>query len=239
MSVANINSLYLIFIPVMWQDFLFLLFPRVCVLCGSGLTKSEIHLCIKCDLLLPRFGSQEEVDACIKNLIGSHQYTRLFAYIKYFKKGIGQNLLYHIKYGNRPDLALYMGQSLGKRIVPAKKDFDLIIPVPLHWRKLRKRGYNQSEYLAKGISKMTGIPWSSDEIWRIRNNPSQTDRSRMERLENVRGIFKINNPARLRSKRILLVDDVITTGATIHTCTTIFMESGVHVGGIASIALAK
>jgi ComF family protein len=222
----------------MIQDFFSLLFPRTCELCDQGLTKSEKLLCIKCNALLPRFIDHEETKTFLPNIIGAHIYSYVFACIKYYKKGIGQNLLQKIKYGNKPELALLLGKLLGNEIIYIKPSIDLIIPVPLHKKKLRKRGYNQSDYFAKGMSDTTGISWSRRNLTRKENNPSQTNKSRIERIHNVEGIFQVINPDEIRSKSILLVDDVITTGATLYACATALTEAGSRVMGIASIALA-
>ena len=115
----------------------------------------------------------------------------------------------------------------------------MILPVPLHKNKQKKRGYNQSDYFAKGISDSTGIKWSPEIIARTRNNPSQTNKSRIERIQNVEDIFQIKRIESILSKKILVVDDVITTGATLFACSEILERSGAQVLGVASIALAK
>jgi ComF family protein len=188
---------------------------------------------------LPRFINPEEIKSVLPNLIGAHVYSNIFAYIKYYKKGIGQKLMQQIKYGNKPELADIIGQWLGCGIKETEDLIDLLVPVPLHKKKLRKRGYNQSDYIAMGISKATGLSWTPKVLSRIINNPSQTNRSRIERIDNVEGIFRVINPEEVYSKRILLVDDVITTGATLYSCANALLGAGAHIAGIASIALAK
>jgi ComF family protein len=223
----------------MIKDFFSLLFPRKCELCDQGLTKSEKLLCINCNALLPRFIDFEETKMFLPNIIGAHTYSHLFACIKYYKKGIGQNLLQKIKYGNKPELALLMGKSLGSEVKLSEFNFDMVLPVPLHKQKLRKRGYNQSDYFAQGIADAMGILWSRKILSRLENNPSQTNKSRIERIKNVEGIFHVLNPDIIQSKNILLVDDVITTGATLYACATALVEAGAQVKAIASIGLAR
>jgi ComF family protein len=223
----------------MIKDFFSLLYPRTCVLCGQGLSKKEKLICLRCNFQLPRFIDHEETKSFLPNIMGAHTYSEMFAYIKYYKKGIGQKLLQKIKYDNTPELAVYIGYWLGIEIKNAGPELDLIIPVPLHKKKLRQRGYNQSDYFAKGISKGTGLLWSPKILFRIKNNPSQTNKSRTERLDNVEGIFRVKRPDSIHSKNILLVDDVITTGATLFACSKALTGAGAHVRGIASIALAK
>jgi len=223
----------------MIKDFFSLLFPRTCELCDQGLTKNEKLVCLRCNFLLPRFIDHEETKSFLPNILGAHLYSYVFAYIKYYKKGIGQKLLQKIKYGNKPELATSVGYWLGNEIINAEPIIDLIIPVPLHKKKKRKRGYNQSDYFAKGISDAMDLEWSSKILFRIKNNPSQTNKSRIERIDNVEGIFQVKKPDEIRSKNILLVDDVITTGATLYACSKALMDAGARVTGIAAIAMAK
>jgi len=223
----------------MIKDFFSLLYPRTCELCGQGLSKKEKLICLGCNFRLPRFIGPEETRYYLPNIMGAHNYSNVFAYIKYYKKGIGQKLLQKIKYDNTPELAVYIGNRLGNEIKNADPLIDLIIPVPLHKRKLRQRGYNQSDHFAKGISEATGLLWSPKILFRIINNPSQTNKSRIERLDNVEGIFQVKWPDSIQFKNILLVDDVITTGATLFACSKALTGAGAYVRGIASIALAK
>ena len=223
----------------MIKDFISLLYPRTCELCGQGLTEKEKGICVRCNFLLPRFIDEADIQTMLPNIIGAHSYFCVYAYIKYYKKGIGQKLLQQIKYGQKPELAEIIGLWLGELIKEREPTINLIIPVPLHKKKLRKRGYNQSDYFALGISKATGVLWTSKVLIRAKNNPSQTNKSRLERIDNVEGIFQVRNPAVISSKNILLVDDVITTGATLNACYNVIMAAGAHNTGIASIALAK
>jgi len=223
----------------MIKDFFSLLFPRTCELCDQGLAKSEKLICTRCKSILPGFIDQEETKSFLPNIISAHVYSYVFACLKYYKKGIGQKLLQKIKYDNKPELAMFMGHLLGIEIIHENPCIDIIIPVPLHRKKLRKRGYNQSDYFAQGISNTTGIHWSRHILTRIKNNPSQTNKSRIERISNVEGIFHVKNTDQVRSKSILLVDDVITTGATLSACAMALTEAGAQEIGIASIALAR
>ena len=223
----------------MIKDFFSLLFPQTCELCGQGLVKNERLICTCCTSNLPRFINQEETKTFLPHIIQSHLYSYVFAYIKYYKEGIGQKLLQRVKYDNKPALAFLMGNLLGNEIIHNKLQLDMIIPVPLHKKKLRKRGYNQSDYFARGISKSTGIFWSQKILVRVKNNPSQTNKSRNERIENVEGIFHVKNKRAIESKNVLLVDDVITTGATLSACASTLIDAGAKVMGIAAIAIAR
>lgn len=223
----------------MIRDFFSLIYPRTCALCHNGLVRNETEICVRCLTRLPRFTDLLEIRPYLPNITGSYLYEYVFAYIKYYKKGIGQKLLQQIKYGNRPELAFYMGQLLGEKIRNSMIHPELIIPVPLHRKKLKKRGYNQSNFLARGISDVTGIPSSPEILIRTKNNPSQTNRSRVERILNVEGIFKVNDVAAVNGRKVLLADDVITTGATLAACAAALGRIGATVKGVACIALAR
>lgn len=223
----------------MIKDLFSLMYPYTCELCNDGLVQGENQICTRCNFRLPKFRNHHESYSFLPVLVGAHLYSFVFSYIKYYKKGLGQKLLQKIKYGNKPDLAFSIGYRLGIEFIPPESAFDIIIPVPLHRKKLRKRGYNQSDYIARGISEATGITFSTKIIRRIINNSSQTNKTREERIQNVEGIFQIKDSEKLISKRILLVDDVITTGATLFACSEVFEKAGAHVIGVASIALAN
>lgn len=223
----------------MIKDLYYLLFPPACALCGNGLAAGEQHICSGCIFQLPKFRGQRETRSYLPGLIGGHNYAYVFSYIKYFKAGIGHRLVQEIKYGGKPELAFLIGLQLGKIIESAPICLDIIIPVPLHKKKRRKRGYNQSDYIAEGISKGTGIAWNPELIVRIRNNPTQTNKSRMDRIDNVEGIFQVEQSGLLNGRNVILVDDVITTGATLNACAQALHSAGASVKGIASIAMAR
>ncbi len=225
----------------MINDFISLLYPRDCELCGQGLSRAEKIICVKCNFLLPRFQNQLEPQMYLQNFTGSNLYDCFFSYLKYYKKGISQTLLRKLKYKSKPEIGELVGFWLGNDIKIANQvsKFDLIIPVPLHIKKIKRRGYNQSDSIAKGLSKSTGVDWSSRILLRKINNPTQTNKSRIERIDNVSGIFRIENNFRLASKKILLVDDVITTGATMNACAELLLSEGASNISIATIAIAK
>jgi ComF family protein len=134
--------------------------------------------------------------------------------------GITQKILYQIKYRDRKEFAEEIGRWYGQKVLESKKiePFDLIIPVPLHWKKEKMRGYNQSTYFAKGLSQAFGVPFDSKNLKRIKITETQTYKSRIERMDNMTHAFKIENLEIFHNKHILLVDDVLTTGATLEAC---------------------
>lgn len=151
-----------------------------------------------------------------------------------------QHLIHNLKYKRKQEVGTILGRKLGTtlRQAPLFADVDVMVPVPLHLRKLRIRGYNQSEVFAEGISETFGRPCIGDGMRRVVHSASQTKQSREARLQNVGEVFEINKPKSLEGKHILLVDDVLTTGATLETCASRLLElPGTRVS-MATIAIA-
>jgi ComF family protein len=160
----------------------------------------------------------------------------------YFQKGGGvQNLLHNLKYKGQKELGMQLGLMYGAELKDTEsfKSVDVVMPVPLHKKKERKRGYNQSEYFAMGLAKSMGIELDTTTLIKTVHTQSQTKKTRIERVKNVAEVFTITNPQQLAGKHVLLVDDVITTGATIEACALKLAESeGVSVS-VVSIAYAN
>lgn len=149
-------------------------------------------------------------------------------------------MLHLLKYKNRPDIAVYLGKCLGT-VLKKEKTFaniDLIVPVPLSGSKQKKRGYNQSHCFAEGLSAGLQIPCAPEVLRRNQDTSTQTNKSRFERWENVERVFDVHDPERIRKRHVLLVDDVITTGATIEACAQVLIDQAQAQVSIASIAFA-
>lgn len=190
-----------------------LLFPRTCAGCNRPLTGTEQHICLVCTHDLPFFQDEDE----LKNrFAGRLVLNQISSYLKFSPNGIVQQLLHEMKYRQNPELALFLGKEMGSALKSYTKDgvFDLIIPVPLHRSKQRIRGYNQSERLAAGMAEIMQIPVNSTALVRTQKSATQTRKTRAERWQNVADIFKVADAGSVKDKQILLVDDVITTGAT-------------------------
>lgn len=201
------------------RDVLQFFFPRYCWLCGRRLTIGEEHLCTDCILSIPRTDYHlKPGNAMEQNFWGLYPVDRASAYFFYHKDGLGSTLLYHIKYYNHPWVGEYLGRCMAQEI-KATSDFfegiDVMVPVPLHPQKQRKRGYNQCHYISLGISAITGIAIDEDMVIRTRANDTQTHKMRDDRLANVISLFRLKEGANPQDKIILIVDDVCTTGATI------------------------
>jgi ComF family protein len=147
--------------------------------------------------------------------------ARMVYVLLYFSKGGKvQNLMHRFKYRNMPGIGNKLGSIAGRQLTAGQlpEPIDVIVPVPLHPKKLRQRGYNQSARFAQGLSDQLGIPVDTDSLVRIKHTDTQTKRSRFSRYENMREVFSVIDPEKFKGRHVLLVDDIITTGATLEAC---------------------
>ena len=198
-----------------------LFLPRCCSVCGKTLVGGESLLCTACRWNMPLTNSWEDPENPVWQkmhaMVGAERAASLFYYQK--RSGYDQ-LIYRFKYKGHGSLSYALGRWFGEELKRSGMfdEVDLIIPVPLHPFRLVKRGYNQSELLARGIAAVLKVPVNSRLLIRKVHNRSQTHHSQTDRWENVSGIFGLRSPHKLTGKHILLVDDVLTTGATLESC---------------------
>lgn len=215
-----------------WFDsFLSLFFPRCCLICGDVLAKGEECLCARCNIDLPRTDYHKIKDNPVEQLFwGKIPLERATSYFFYRRGGDTRNILYSLKYNGRKEVGEVMGRYMAAELLSSGffKGIDLIVPVPLHRKKHKLRGYNQSEWLSYGVSAITAIPVCTSGIMRKKNTETQTHKSVLQRWENVDGIFQVTSPEFFTGKHILIIDDVLTTGAT----TVAFASSFEKVDGI-------
>jgi ComF family protein len=203
------------------NDLLSLFFPQLCAGCGIPLVKGEDILCLQCLADLPKTNYQDGKDNPLAlNFLGRINICYATSYFSFDKGGKVQHLLHQLKYKGRKDIGFKLGQIFGFELIRNIQfsEIDAIIPVPLHPRKQWSRGYNQSKEICKGISESMQRPLISGNLIRKVHTSSQTMKGRYERWENVSGIFKVKNSTDLEGKHLLLVDDVVTTGATLEAC---------------------
>jgi ComF family protein len=227
----------------MWaDDFLGLIFPRICCGCGNSLWKHEKIICDSCYYHLPRTHFHLQVDNPVSRIFwGRTGILSATSFLLFNKGSKVQNLIHALKYKGRKDIGIFLGEEFGKmlRSSPPWSQSGIIVPVPLHRKKYLKRGYNQSEQFAIGLSASMDIPYTNDCLFRKNETETQTHKSRFLRWNNVQDVFFVKNPGILAGRIILLVDDVITTGATLESCiSALSVIPGVNIS-VATIAYAK
>lgn len=198
-----------------------LFYPNVCIVCGTELLSGEKGACLQCLYKLPKTNNYDIPDNELERLMsGRIPFERMASYCVYSKGGMMPPLIHHLKYHQGKNIGLLLGRMFGKDILGSSfiSTVDFIVPVPLHPKREKERGYNQSEIIGIGLSEVTGIPLSTGNLQRVIYNPTQTRRSKTQRWENVKDIFNVSEPQLYEGKHILLVDDVITTGSTIEAC---------------------
>lgn len=230
------------FLSEVSDDFISLVYPRFCEGCLGPLVKGEDILCTDCLSDLPRTNMHRDSNNILAlKLKGRLPVIGAAAFLRFRKRGKVQRMLHSLKYRNRPEVGFKLGAAYGSDIAEDgfAEPFDLILSIPLHRSRLKRRGYNQSDEWARGLSASTAIPFVPNVIQRVRNTRTQTTRTKLGRWENVRGVFAVADAAAVKGKNILLVDDVVTTGATLESCGQALLEAGCSGVGIACIAMAQ
>lgn len=205
----------------LWDDFISLLFPRICYGCGNHLLRNENLICIDCYISIPRTNYHLAQDNPVARLFWGRCLIEKAAVFSFYTRGSRiRKLIHSLKYRGITEIGAEMGRIYANslRLAGFFEGIDLIVPVPLHPSKQRRRGFNQSELITSGISEVSGLPVEIKSLIRISDSDTQTRRSRYERWMNVEGIFGVKDTEVFRDKHILLVDDVITTGSTIESC---------------------
>ncbi|MBX2878164.1 MAG: ComF family protein [Saprospiraceae bacterium] len=198
-----------------------LFYPQLCLVCERKKPARGEILCFTCQHKLPKTDFHLDPDNALMERFWGRLPLQAAASLFYFiKGGRTQQLIHQLKYNNKPAVGRQLGQSYGSLLKdsPLFQEIDCIIPVPLHRRKQHLRGYNQSETFAQGLSTSMGKPYYSHTLERRNFTQTQTRKSRIERMNNVQEAFQLKTGKALRGKHVLLVDDVITTGATLEAC---------------------
>lgn len=223
-----------------WLD---LVAPRRCRVCGRRLSVTENVICLPCIAHLPRtyYWRNPLDNELARRFWGRVPVERVASYFFYYPRtGVGQ-MIYDLKYHSQPWVGVALGRCMGRELAESGffEGVDLLVPVPLARKRRRARGYNQSERIARGISEVTDIPVETKCVGRTRFVTSQTHLTVGERRDNVEGLFRLKDGRRVAGKHIMLIDDVITTGATIVACATALCEAeGVKVS-VLSLGFAK
>ena len=211
----------------MLNDFLSLIFPKVCYACGKSLLKSEDCICTFCLYELPKTNFHLYNDNHVVKLFWGRTNIYSASSLYSFSKGSKvQHLIHQLKYRGEKEIGITLGKQYGNELknAPLFSSANMVIPVPLHPKKLKKRGYNQSETFAQGIAESMQIENGSKFLIRTHASETQTRKSRFARWENIEEIFQVVSPEKILGKHILLVDDVVTTGSTLEACANKILE---------------
>lgn len=225
----------------LWNDFFSLIFPENCVSCGQLLVRGEAHLCSICRYNLPVPDDTTRNTLLANKFVYEPKITFTSAFLIFKKSGITQKLLHQIKYKGNYELGVLLGAWYGDYLSdqPAFQSFDVILPVPLHSRKMRIRGYNQSMAIAEGISSTTGKPVEAKLLQRSKFTVTQTKKQKVDRWQNVESIFSVSQPDHVKGKKVIIVDDVLTTGSTLASCAAALLQNGSSEIGICALAAAQ
>jgi ComF family protein len=225
-----------------FRDVTGLFLPRHCAGCDEALMAHERALCNACCEDLPRTRFHDDATNPVEQVFwGRVELASATALLYFDKRGSVQRLLHRLKYKGDREIGLELGRRLGSELKAASRfhTVDVVLAVPLHRRKERERGYNQSEVLAEGLREAMGIEPGPQRLERVVHTDSQTRKGRMDRWHNVKHAFQLSGPGSLEGRHVLLVDDVVTTGATLEGCVSTLQElvPGVRVS-VATVAFA-
>lgn len=229
------------FVWSLLASFADLLFPTLCLGCGRSLGANEKILCAHCRINLPETGQHREPynQDLLNKFAGKVPIAFLVSFVYFTKGGIVQKLIHQIKYKGQKEAAKELANWYGYQLKMESHlvdNVDLLVGVPLHKSRLNQRGYNQADWIAEGLSEALSIPARTDVLVRKRFRSSQTRKNRMERWENVKTVFDVPDYREVVGKNIVIVDDVLTTGATLEACAAELLKAGCRSVGVLTIA---
>lgn len=226
----------------LFADFLSLFYPQVCAGCNGELLQGEKFVCVNCLLSLPYTGFASQTPNPSEQTFWGRVDIAAGASFLYFRKGNAtQKIMHRIKYKSEKELAEYMGRLMGQELKASGRfgGIGVVIPVPMHPSKQRKRGFNQSEWFAKGLSAIINAPVLTDVLLKTTATESQTKKSRWQRWINADEKYTLKNPQHIAGKKILLVDDTLTTGATLEACAGMLLQANPQSISIATMAFTQ
>lgn len=222
-------------------DFISLIYPHLCLACGKALFDRELTICTYCRYDLPKTTLHLEPNNKLQKLFWGKVPIEAATALLYFNKGSKvQKLIHELKYRGKTDVGVTIGKMLGSALktAPAFQGITAVVPVPLHPKKERQRGYNQSLFIAVGVAESLGVPYFQNALVRTLFTESQTKKSLFDRWKNVNTVFKVTEPEALQNQSILLVDDVITTGSTLESCAQVLLQVPQTKVSVATLACA-
>jgi ComF family protein len=203
------------------NSLLHLAFPHVCEGCGTDILQEDHLLCLRCLSALPATNFSPYPENVIEQMFWGRMAIHSATALYYFtKESMMQELVHQLKYRGNKQLGIYLGELMGSAVSKSNRftSIDALIPLPLHRSKESKRGYNQSALLCEGIARVLKKPILTHVVSRPEETETQTKKNRIERWQNMQGRFKLVDTSALEGKHVLLIDDVITTGATLEAC---------------------
>jgi len=223
------------------DSFLHLLFPHICAGCGTDLLDKESMLCIRCIAGLPETNFSVHAGNPIEKMLwGRIPLAGATATYYFSKESLIQHLVHQFKYKGNKDLGLQLGRLLGKYLVQSDRfNAEALVPLPLFAVKEKRRGYNQATVLCDGIAEIMKIPVLKNAVSRPQHTDTQTKKGRLERWQNMEGKFVLQDEKAIANKHLLLVDDVITTGATLEACGTELLKGSNVKLSIATLCVAS
>lgn len=223
------------------ESFLHLLFPHICAGCGSDLLDRDMQLCLRCLERLPLTHFERYPHNPVEKIFwGRLPLAGASAQYYFTKESLVQHLMHQFKYRQHRELCFQLGSMMGDQLWRSGRfDVDALVPLPLFPGKERKRGYNQAGILCEGLSETMHLPILHDVVTRPQHTETQTKKGRIERWKNIDGKFILKDPEQLRGKHILLVDDVVTTGATLESCGLELLKAGNVELSIATLCIAS
>lgn len=222
-------------------DTLDFFFPNFCVLCNQKIQRTFYSICDNCINEIEISNEKDLIEFYRNNLTNAGLITNYYAKYEFIRDGKFQTAVHNLKYNRKSLIGIQLGIELGKELIKQNwfNEVDLIIPVPIHRIKKLSRGYNQSDYIAKGISQITQKEIDYKSLKRIRNTPTQTHLHLQERIENVKDAFKVINKEKIKNKVILVVDDVCTTGSTVNEIARSLLNAGAKKINLSTLAFVK
>ncbi len=224
------------------KDFAGLIYPKVCCSCSNVLHYDEEVICTYCLYDLPETNFHNDPDNKLSRVFWGRVPLEAVTALFYYQKGSKvQKLIHELKYRGKREVGIYAGKLLASRLktTDSWRNIDIVLPVPLHPKKERQRGFNQSEYFARGIAEGLGIRLSVNNLVRQFHSESQTRKSRFMRWKNVETVYNVKNSGLFENQNLLLVDDVITTGSTIEACAQKLLETEGTKVWVAALAIAS
>lgn len=224
------------------NDFIGLIYPNTCAACGNNLYKNENIICTKCLYELPKTNYYKESGNFVEQIFwGRVNIERACAYYFFHKGSKFRKLIHKLKYKGQKEIGYEIGRHFGTDMFGSDfiNDIDVIVPVPIHPSRKRYRGYNQSDWIGMGMTESLNIPLDIKNLYRNVATETQTKKSRFERWENVENVFKVKNEPAFINKHVLLIDDVLTTGATLEACANTLLKVDNIKVSIATLAVTQ